>query len=196
MDYLKTTPVVSTILKVSNPVYIRHFHRGIEELPDKEVTRRKSEQKDLVVAAIAADYGSSLLVFPEGGLTNGLAGLLRYEQFTFSMLGESVGDSTVDARVLPLAIRRTSFLPINVDTATTTFAWNLFFMFFQPYTRYSILVLPVMERAQGESPSDFAKSVQQITADALGVVATDHAKKAKILYVNELMAKEGGQEEE
>ena len=63
---------------------------------------RRSHLRAQIAARVAA---TSILVFPEGALTNGKAGVLRYSQFVFSL----------GIPVQPIALRVADPWPVNYD---------------------------------------------------------------------------------
>ena len=108
--------------------------------------------------------GESLLLFPEGGLTNGRVGLLQYHKFVFSL----------GLQVQPIALSLWSPLPIHVDTMYASFLNNVLCFLFVPCHCYKIEFLsPVsMDHEKNESPLDFARRVLRITADHLNIKAS------------------------
>ena len=100
MDHLRRVPVIGQALKLANPVYIGQVGNAQSAgaaLTDDDVKEFKQAQRQKVLAAVtAATDGKSLLVFPEGVLTNGRTAILKYQKFVFGL----------GVPVQPLAIRR------------------------------------------------------------------------------------------
>ena len=73
-----------------------------------------------------------LLVFPEGSITNGRAGVMRFAASAFSL----------GAPVLPIAIDLRTPLPLEQDTIWSPIGENLFFTLFQPWHIFGLNILP------------------------------------------------------
>ena len=93
--WLKLSP-----LRLLNMVYV----------PQKSRSEGNSAQRDEIrnqVRDILENKSNPILVFPEGGLTNGKAGLLQYHKFMFSL---NVG-------VQPIVLKHRRPLPININSS-------------------------------------------------------------------------------
>ncbi|KAJ0392278.1 hypothetical protein P43SY_011848 [Pythium insidiosum] len=114
-----------------------------------------------------------LVVFPEGGLTNGRKGLLQYHKFLFS-LGKTVQ---------PLAIQVSDGpFPVNINDERSTFAANVLWYLFAPWHVYRVKCLPVTKAEPDEDALAFAQRVMKQTARALGQDATPFLYRDKISY--------------
>ena len=116
MDIYRTMPFIGTILKSINTVFVPRLSRGgkREEVRAAvlkhldSVVRRTGSMEDLGTIArtdkpTSSNKDQPILVFPEGGLTNGHHGLMRYHQFMFSL----------GLPVLPLAVSLRPVLPYS-----------------------------------------------------------------------------------
>ncbi|KAM4687206.1 lipid droplet-regulating VLDL assembly factor AUP1 [Rhinophrynus dorsalis] len=106
---------------------------------------------------------SPLLLFPEEETTSGRTGLLHFSSWPFSL-----SDS-----VQPLALHVQRPL-ISPSVSGCSWAIELFWMFFIPFTVYQVRWLPSISRFPGESDEDFASRAQQLVAQSLGVRETRH----------------------
>jgi 1-acyl-sn-glycerol-3-phosphate acyltransferase len=172
MDYLRSTPVIGRILKVADPVYIGQLSNRLSVAVSPQDTESyKAKQRETVRSAVISpstgrhqeEAPASVLIFPEGVLTNGRKAVLRYQQFVFS-LGLAVQPLAIRRR--PACLQRRCF-PVDHDAARVTFLSNVFWMLFMPRAHYDVMVLPQMVRREGESACDFADRVQFATASAL-----------------------------
>jgi len=59
----------------------------------------------------------------------------------------------------------------------TTLIKELLFLFFVPYFKYEITLLPIMEKNIGEDSIQFAARVQKEIAKELGIAATPYSYK-------------------
>ena len=99
--------------------------------------------------------------------------LLQYNKFVFSLgLG-----------IQPYTLTVNPHLPINVDMPSKSMFPNLFWFFFCPFVTYHFTPLPVVHRQDKETPEQFAKRVQKMTADALGIACTTYSYKDKVSIV-------------
>jgi ancient ubiquitous protein 1 len=110
-----------------------------------------------------------IFVFPEGATTNGRVGLLKYNPLIFSY-GESI---------LPIATKISRPLPIAFCTLHFSLITDFLWLLYSPWTLFEYTILPVQKILPGESPEEFAKRVQVITADTLRLIATDFTAEDK-----------------
>ena len=126
-----------------------------------------------------------LLLFPEGGLTNGRKGLMQYHKFVFGL----------GLAVQPIALSLWSPLPLHVDTMYATFLNNVLAFLFVPCQSYSIDFLhPVsLDVEKQESPLDFARRVMALTAKHLNIQASPflYSDKKKWGKLRRTLTKEG-----
>eukprot|EP00944_MAST-04C_sp_MAST-4C-sp1_P014260 g14260.t1 len=144
--WLKLSP-----LRLLNMVYV----------PQKSRSEGNSAQRDEIrnqVRGILENKSNPILVFPEGGLTNGKAGLLQYHKFMFSL---NVG-------VQPIVLKHRRPLPININSEAngTTFFHNVFWFCFVPFQMYTVEFLPVMhvDIENNEDALTFSRRVACATA--------------------------------
>lgn len=190
MDYIERVPVVGSLLKVVDPIYIGQVGNAQSaKFQPNEAMRYKAAQRERLQAATLesctedGDRGSppAILIFPEGVLTNGHQAVLKYQQFIFSL----------GLTVQPLAIRRSApaiqrrFFPVDHDAATASFMTNVLWMFFMPQAHYEITVLPQMTCGAAEAATEFADRVQAATAEALGLLPSRWSNRDKNAYVQE-----------
>jgi hypothetical protein len=116
-------------------------------------------------AAMESIGGSSVHVFPEGGMTNG-CGMMRFSR-GFMLFADKLP-------VVPVALRiKTAFPEVKCHTLDSPFLANLFWFSFQPWTELEAVALPPMELAPGESKAAFVQRVQLAIAQELGVWVAD-----------------------
>ncbi len=106
-----------------------------------------------------------VLIFPEGGMTNGSA-MLQFSRGFTKLLAP-------DVPVVPVAIRLTNTFNINTHTLESSFLANLFWLSFSPSTRLQAVVLPAMAPLPGEGRGAFTQRVQQAIAEELQVPVSD-----------------------
>lgn len=109
-------------------------------------------------------------LFPEGGLTGGTAGLMRFSRAFASL----------HAPVAPLAIVSDHALGIKTHTLRSSFGANLFWLCFAPTTRFTATVLPAMAQRAGEGEGAFAERVRAALGDALGQPLLDYGLADKV----------------
>lgn len=109
--------------------------------------------------------------FPEGILSSSTA-LLRFSR----------SFATLQAPVVPVALRSSHALGISTHTLTSSFAANLWWLCFAPWGRLTATVLPPMNRWEGEDAADFAQRVRAALALELGVGMVDVGPEEKALF--------------
>ncbi|CAM9499143.1 unnamed protein product, partial [Ectocarpus fasciculatus] len=121
----------------------------------------------------------TLLVFPEGGLTNTPSGLMQYHKHTFGL----------GVKMQPIALKYWSPLPLHADTAYASFVNNVLCMLLNPYQAYTIQFLPAMQGLDGESGLSFSRRVMATTAHKLNMLATPflYSDKKKWLQLRRRM---------
>ena len=113
-----------------------------------------------------------LLVFPEGSLTNGRAGLMRFSRSSFSL----------GAPVTPLAMRVSTWLPLETDTIWSPLGANVLWTLFQPWHVYDLTVLPPVQPARtDEGAAVVAAQVAGRIAAELGIESTQWTTRDKTL---------------
>ena len=169
MDWVQRVPIIGKIIAALDlGVFIPQFGNKQSTatlLNEDAVAAHKEVQRQKVAAAVSGasslHNAPSLLIFPEGVLTNGTYGVLRYQKFVFSL----------GVPVQPVAIRRSPprFIPICCDASGTTSPTNMLWLFFLPRAHYEIELLPQMTRGIEETEIEFANRAQRATAEALGL---------------------------
>jgi len=114
-----------------------------------------------------------LLWFPEGWDTSGSVGVLQFQRFLFSV-GKPIHPVALSARV-PL-------LPLLPTKLGTTLVKEVLLLLFVPCYEYELRFLSQQSIAPGQSPEDFASSVQSLIADELGLVPTSYTYKDALNY--------------
>ena len=144
--WLKLSP-----LRLLNMVYV----------PQKSRSEGNSSQRDEIrkqVRHLIENKTNPILVFPEGGLTNGKYGLLQYHKFMFSL---NVG-------IQPIVLKNTRPFPININCEAKgiTFFDNVFWFCFIPFQSYTVEFLPIMNinLENGEDELIFSRRVAYTTA--------------------------------
>jgi 1-acyl-sn-glycerol-3-phosphate acyltransferase len=143
---------------------------GYHHQQQQQQSHSASAATDGAAAAAAAAAwesaaGSSVHVFPEGGMTNG-SGMMRFSR-GFMLFAEQLP-------VVPVALRiKTAFPEVKCHTLDSPFLANLFWFSFQPWTELEAVVLPPMQLAPGESKAAFVQRVQLAIAQELGVWVAD-----------------------
>jgi 1-acyl-sn-glycerol-3-phosphate acyltransferase len=146
----------------------RHRVRFMQATPAAFKSLRRAAE---AAADAPDDAGSNLRpvhLFPEGGMTSG-AGVMRFSR----------GFALLRAPVVPIALRCSHALGISSHTLTSSFAANLFWLSFAPWTRMSATVLPVMHPVSNESDEAFAERVRSAIAAELGVPMLEVGIKEK-----------------
>ncbi|EYC42001.1 hypothetical protein Y032_0547g3267 [Ancylostoma ceylanicum] len=105
-----------------------------------------------------------LLAFPEGAITSGRAGLLKFSPWPCE----------VSDQVQPLAIKVSRPI-LNVCPAVLGSSWvvDVFWFAFLPFSVYHLTWLPVLKKNDEETSEDFSHRVECCIADYLGVKATN-----------------------
>lgn len=157
-------------------------------IPQQGRSEGGSASRDKINEAIAAlvQGEDTLLLFPEGGLTNSRVGLLQYHKRVFS-LGKTIQ---------PIALSLSSPFPfLHVDTMTASFRDNLLWFLFLPFCTYTVEFLsPVsIDESLGETPLEFARRTMALTAASLGIRASPflYADKRRWGRLKSEMEREG-----
>lgn len=120
---------------------------------------------------------SPVLAFPEGAMTNGTAGLLKFSTWAFSL----------ERDVQPVIVTtHRPLINIRVEMLGSSLWQDLLWFLFVPFTVYRLKVLPVEKRSDFENADDFSRSVQQIVAAAMNVTPSPFTSADKAEYVKRL----------
>lgn len=132
--------------------------------------RRISKLVDIIVVDdLVSKYAeiskktTPIFVFAEGATTSGKVGLLKYNPLIFFYGEPILPIATKIQRPLPIACCRLHLAIIN------DFLWLLYV----PWTLCKYTILPPQKILAEELPDDFARRIQTMTAEALGVAATN-----------------------
>ncbi len=101
----------------------------------------------IMIKELLKESSNPILVFPEGGLTNGKVGLLQYHMFMYSL----------DVPIQPVRITISTPLPINIDYDNSTFFMNVFWILFIPFRSFNLTFLD-SERRRGMSVGSSSSS--------------------------------------
>lgn len=157
-----------------------------QESRDSEGGGGKRDAVRNQVNRVLSEGGPPLLVFPEGGLTNGRIALLQFHKFLFSL----------GVEVQPVAIKvNEGPLPIHIDHAHAT-AWaNIIFYLFQPWRVFSVQFLAPqqIDEETDETSLGFAHRVMQQIAAARGMKCGPflYRDKRRYLRMKERLHAEG-----
>lgn len=102
-------------------------------------------------------------IYPEAATTNGRVGLLQYNPLVF-FYGETI---------LPIAIKLSRPLPIAYSKLHLAVFTDLLWLLYVPWTLCEYTLLPPQKIQPGELPFEFARRIQVMTAETLGLVATN-----------------------
>ena len=153
-----------------------------ESWPASEDTRHareaggKTMAREAVMRHLRQRPHKPLLVFPEGSITAGDRGAMRFSKFVF----------TLHEPVLPLAIRLIPALPLEADTVWDPLPVNIGFTLFQPWQTFILKPLPPLSARAGEEGGDFARRVAVCICSQLGIVATNHTTADKAAHLREV----------
>lgn len=115
-----------------------------------------------------------VLAFPEGAMTNGEVGLLKFTSWPFS----------VEESVQPVCISASRpLLSASLCYASSSLWMDLLWFFFVPCTLFHIKILPVMKKQESQSAEEFAQLVQETIAKELKIEATKYTSQDKSEYL-------------
>ncbi|KAL0213601.1 hypothetical protein RCL1_007227 [Eukaryota sp. TZLM3-RCL] len=116
-----------------------------------------------------------LALFPEGCLTHGKVGLVEFNKYMFSL----------GVPIKPIALKFSHAFDsvVNLDHLTAPVANNAFFFLMLPWMHWNLEVLPTESILPSEDGMMFAKRVQILIADKLGLVPSDFHVKQKYAMV-------------
>ncbi|KFM82135.1 Ancient ubiquitous protein 1, partial [Stegodyphus mimosarum] len=146
---------------------------------DADVGYSREITEDDIITLLTCTEGSAMpiLNFPEDAMTNGKVGLLRFHPGIFSL----------NFTVQPVLIRIvSSFITISPSVLGSKVWLDILWLFFLPYTIYSLKILPSIAKLPNESLEDFSKRVQQSMANGLGAAATNYTSSDKVELVKRL----------
>ncbi|XP_071946907.1 lipid droplet-regulating VLDL assembly factor AUP1-like [Antedon mediterranea] len=119
-----------------------------------------------------------ILSFPEGAVTNGTHGLLKYSSWSFSL----------DQPVQPVLVTATRPLfPVSLEVLGSRWWQDICWFFFVPVTVIHLKFLPVIHKEESHSVDEFAHKVQTIMAEKLKILATNHTSADKVAYAKRML---------
>lgn len=154
--HLKALPLVGAVYKKLGAVFVTPTPEG------------RTIVKDTVQELVKTDP-NPILIFPEGGLTNGRVGTMMYHRFVFSL----------DCAIVPLAIALKDPWPVYHDYLGSTWARNFLWFLIVPFHIFDLNFLPAQKRNEGETAEAFAFRVQRMTCEKLNIKATKWAYSEK-----------------
>ena len=171
MWWLKCTPV-----HIFRMVFVPPVSRTEGNVAGRDLVAKKIDD-------IIQNSDQSILVFPEGGLTNTPTGLLQFHKHTFGL----------GVKMQPIALTTWSPLPIYIDSAYASFLNNFLCVVFTPFQSFTVQFLPVMESTDSESGLSFSRRVMHEVSKHLGVLSTPflYSDKKKWLALKKKMAADG-----
>ncbi|GAM22532.1 hypothetical protein SAMD00019534_057070, partial [Acytostelium subglobosum LB1] len=162
-DLFASVPLVGKVYRKMGAIFVDYSNRDTAR---QQITGALSKTEHPVI------------IYPEGGLTNGKSGMLMFQKFVFSLgLG-----------ITPISMRYTSQWPIHVDYIGSTFLKNTFWWLIVPYHTYEMKVFPTEYIREGETDVEFAKRVQTMIANDLGLEPTDIPMFKKRELFNQIVA--------
>jgi len=150
--HLKVIPIVGKVYAKLNSIFVSPTPEGRAEV--------KARVNDII-----KNDRHPILIFPEGGLTNGKVGTMMYHRFVFSL----------DVAIVPLAITLKNPWPVEIDYLGSTWFRNFVWFLLVPFHVFEYHYLPVQKRNEGETAEEFALRVQQLTCDYLRIQPTQHS---------------------
>lgn len=118
-----------------------------------------------------------VLAFPEGAMTNGKAGLLKFSTWAFAL--------ERDVQPITVTISR-PLINMKAEVLGSSLWQDLLWFLFVPFTVYRVKVLPVEKRSDFENADEFSRGVQQIMANEMGLIPTPFTSADKAEYVKKL----------
>ena len=146
--------------------------------PGEAAAAGRREGREEVRRLLGSGCQRPVLLFPEGSITNGRAGLMQFAQFSFGL----------GIEMQPVAIRARAALPLEADTCFASLLVNFVWMLFQPWTLYELHVLETMRAREGEEASRFARRAALAIGGVLGVEATSWTSQDKARHLRAITA--------
>ncbi|KAL7636311.1 UNVERIFIED_CONTAM: hypothetical protein RMT77_013070 [Armadillidium vulgare] len=123
-----------------------------------------------------------LLLYPEGGTTNGEVALMKYTSW-----GHDIDKSVL---ALGLKVRRIPILQIAPTVLNGSWIADLFYLLFSPVTIFSVRYIGKFTKDDAESVEEFALRVQKATALSLNLQTTNHTVNDKREYIKRVAREE------
>jgi len=164
--HLKAIPIIGSVYSKLDAIYVA-------PTPESRAIVKEKIQD------VVKNDAPPILIFPEGGLTNGRAGTLMYHRFVFSL----------NCAIIPVAISMRDQWPVELDYLGSSWAKNFCWLLVLPFHVFDITFLPVQKRNENETPEDFAMRVQKVTSSFLNIEATNFSYSEKKELVKKLAVK-------
>ncbi|KDO22742.1 hypothetical protein SPRG_12169 [Saprolegnia parasitica CBS 223.65] len=175
-DFFKSSRVFRRLAAAYGYIYVPYASRTQGNTSGRDALRALLTEK--VHAGIRP-----ILCFPEGGMTNGVAGLLQYHTFLFGL----------GVRIQPIALSATDGpFPVHLNDESSSTMANVLWFLFLPWHRFTLRVLPPTSIGAAETPLDFAQRVMATTAAALGVTSSPFLYRHKTAYLQLRLANVAG----
>lgn len=170
-DHLAVNLVLPcTVPKVHNLPKFLSWAMGYEEMGASQ--GRQSLVNN--VKNYCSQQNRPVLAFPEGAMTNGTVGLLKFSSWPFS----------VQQSVQPVCISASRpLLPASLCNISSSLWMDMMWFLFVPCTLFHVRVLPAMTKQELQSVEEFAQEVQQKMAEELKVEATKFTSQEKTDYL-------------
>jgi len=147
--HLKSIPVIGDVYSRLDAIFVSLTPEGRADVKAK-------------VQEVVKTGPHPVLIFPEGGLTNGRVGTMMYHRFVFSL----------DCMIIPLAISLQDPWPVEHDYLGSTWARNFIWFLIVPFHIFDMTFLPPQKRNEGETAEEFAVRVQKLTCGFLNIEPT------------------------
>ncbi|XP_071488069.1 lipid droplet-regulating VLDL assembly factor AUP1-like [Diadema antillarum] len=118
-----------------------------------------------------------VLAFPEGAMTNGRAGLLKFSTWAFC----------IDQDVQPLILTADRpMVNISVEAVGSSLWQDMLWFLFVPCTVFSLRLLPAVKRESYQTADEYSGAVQGLMAQALNVEATPFTSADKAEHIKRI----------
>lgn len=172
--------VSPSALVVAEKLAQNRFYRLFSRIARFVVVQQKNTLPKLYDAVNSSDR--PVVCFPEGCTTNGIAGVLRYHPFLFSL----------GVPVHPVSIRLRRPMPLVHSLLWNNYYADLFWQLFVPWTIFDMTLLPPESKRPEESAQEFADRVQRLTARSVGLVPVGYDADDKTRLRNKTKSKRKG----
>ncbi|XP_072177177.1 lipid droplet-regulating VLDL assembly factor AUP1-like [Diadema setosum] len=118
-----------------------------------------------------------VLAFPEGAMTNGRAGLLKFSTWAFC----------IDQDVQPLILTADRpVVNISIEAVGSSLWQDMLWFLFVPCTVFSLRLLPTVKRESYQTADEYSGAVQGLMAQALNVEATPFTSADKAEHIKRI----------
>ncbi|EQC29904.1 hypothetical protein SDRG_12448 [Saprolegnia diclina VS20] len=166
-DFFKSSRVFRRLAAAYGYIYVPHASRTQGNTSGRDALRT------LLTEKVRANR-CPILCFPEGGMTNGVTGLLQYHTFLFGL----------GVRIQPIALSATDGpFPVHMNDESSSTIANVLWFLFVPWHRFTLRVLPPTSIDATETPLDFSQRVMAMTAAALSVTSSPFLYRHKTAFL-------------